>query len=302
MTGNVFNIQPYSLHDGPGIRTIIFLKGCPLACRWCANPESQSPAPQIYLDSSKCICDAGCDRCKRHCLEGAIPGNHLDFSKCTNCGQCLSQCPSQALGIYGREKSVEEIIERVEKESAFYRHGKGGLTLSGGEPLLQAEFALAILKEAKKRRIHTAIETCGYVEKEVMSEAAKYLDYILYDIKSMDSEKHRRYTGKGNEKILDNLKMLFEEFPKIPKLIRTPVIPTFNDTAEDIQSILDFLKPYRNYEYELLPYHHFGEKKYELLGRPLPDFPKEVDPAKMKELQKLVKENQTCQNYQENRF
>ncbi|MCD8230287.1 MAG: glycyl-radical enzyme activating protein [Clostridiales bacterium] len=267
MQGVIFNIQPYSLHDGPGIRTIVFLKGCPLRCPWCSNPESQSPYPEVYLDEKKCIRSAGCCLCDGLCRYHALSNGRLYHAKCIGCGECLKICPSKALGIYGRTADTEEILDRIERESVFYAHGEGGLTLSGGEPFFQSEFALELLREAKKRRIRTAVETCGFCETEVLREAAGYLDYILYDIKSMDARRHACVIGADNRLILDNLEMLFREFPDLHKHVRTPVIPGFNDTEEDIRAIREFLKGRQNYTWEQLPYHRFGEGKYELLGR-----------------------------------
>lgn len=265
--GIIFNIQPYSLHDGPGIRTIVFLKGCPLRCPWCANPESQLMRPEVYLDERKCIRNAGCRLCESCCPSHALSGTGLDHGKCTACGDCLPACPSGALGIYGQTADINTVMNRVERESVFYAHGEGGLTLSGGEPFFQGEFALALLKEAKRRHIHTAVETCGYCSTEVLRAAAGYLDYILYDVKCMDAERHLRVIGADNGLILDNLELLFREFPRLHKHVRTPLIPGFNDTEGDIQAIRDFLKGRQNYTYELLPYHRFGARKYELLGR-----------------------------------
>lgn len=150
MKGLIFNIQPYSLHDGPGIRTIVFLKGCPLRCRWCSNPESQTKTPQVYLDRTKCIRESGCNLCDQSCPAGALHDGILEHSLCDHCGKCAGICPSQALGVYGKWMEADEVIDLIEKDSVFYAHGKGGLTLSGGEPFAQAKFALELLKEAKK--------------------------------------------------------------------------------------------------------------------------------------------------------
>ncbi|MCD8109209.1 MAG: glycyl-radical enzyme activating protein [Clostridiales bacterium] len=267
MQGIIFNIQSYSLHDGPGIRTMVFLKGCPLRCPWCANPESQLIRPEVYLDDSKCIRNAGCTLCDGICRCHALSGGRLLHGRCIGCGACLPVCPSRALGIYGQTVETEEVLDRVERESVFFAHGEGGLTLSGGEPFFQSEFALELLRGAKKRRIRTAVETCGYCETEVLREAAGYLDYILYDLKSMDAGKHARVVGVDNSLILNNLEILFGEFPNLHKHVRMPVIPGFNDTDEDIRAIRVFLEGRQNYTYEQLPYHRFGERKYELLGR-----------------------------------
>ena len=288
--GVVFNIQHYSLHDGPGIRTVVFLKGCPLRCAWCSNPESQHPYPELYFDKDKCIYDRGCGFCEKLCSQGAIMNGCVDFTKCTNCLSCAGVCPSRALSVYGRKMSISEIIEEAEREQVFYRHGGGGITLSGGEPLMQAEFAIELLKAAKERHIHTAIETCGYADTAVLLEAARYLDFILYDVKILDERKHERATGVSNRLILKNLEALFSAFPKTPKLIRTPVIPGVNDTEEEIRAITDFLKPFDNYCYELLPYHRFGEKKYKMLGRAVPMIENRLDEKKFQQLRRLVEQ------------
>lgn len=277
MTGTVFNIQHYSLHDGPGIRTVVFLKGCPLRCIWCSNPESQETYPQVYFDEAKCIYDKGCNMCSQICSYGAFSAGSLDHTKCKNCGRCAAVCPSKAVSVYGKAMSAEEIIQIVEQDSVFYRHGKGGLTLSGGEPFMQGEFALEILRLAKEHRIGTAAETCGCCDTEILRKAAKLLDSILFDVKMLDAQKHLRYTGGSNKMILQNLEMLFEEFPDLHKRIRTPVIPTVNDTPDDIAAIRDFLKGRKNYTYELLPYHRFGQGKYTMLGRKYPDLPERLD-------------------------
>jgi len=288
MSGIVFNIQPYSLHDGPGIRTIVFLKGCYLRCRWCSNPESQEFYPQVYLDSKKCIHNKGCSFCCAVCRWNAVDDAVLDHTACNNCGECVALCPSGALNIYGKTMTVDEVIDKVEKESSFYDRSKGGLTLSGGEPFAQGEFAIDILKEAKKRKINTAAETCGFCNRNILREAARYLDYIMFDIKCMDSKKHTEYTGQSNQIILENLEMLFNDFPSLHKHIRTPVIPTFNDNKKDISKIAEFLKGRNNYTYELLPYHRFGQDKYKLLGKDYPDFPEKLNEQLFKELKTLL--------------
>ncbi len=288
MTGTVFNIQNYSLHDGPGIRTVVFLKGCPLRCIWCSNPESQETYPQIYFDEAKCIHNKGCDMCSQICSYGAFSEGKLDHTKCINCGKCAKICPSKAVSIYGKTMSAEEIVDLVEQDRAFYRHGKGGLTLSGGEPFLQGEFALEILRLAKQHRISTAAETCGCCDTETPREAANLLDFIMFDVKMLDEQKHIRYTGGSNKVILKNLEMLFEEFPALHKRIRTPVIPTVNDNESDIAAIRDFLKGRENYTYELLPYHRVGQGKYKMLGRKYPELPERLDDSLFYRLKDLI--------------
>ena len=274
VTGTVFNIQKYSVHDGPGIRTIVFLKGCPLSCIWCSNPESQPLKPQLAYNKNKCITLSECVRCAEICTAGALTRGNDDkisitWDTCTNCLACVDVCPAGALIAYGEKKTVMEVIDQVEKDATFYARSGGGLTLSGGEPLTQPEFAIALLKEAKRRYIKTAIETCGNVPKETILEACKYINMMMIDIKSMESAKHKEFTGAGNELILENFKAVREAFPKLPIRVRTPVIPGFNDTAEDIQAIVEFLKDY-DVEYELLPYHRLGTQKYTNLGLDYP--------------------------------
>lgn len=268
----IFNIQHYSLHDGPGIRTVVFLKGCPLRCRWCCNPESQRYEREISYLEQKCIGKAECGFCKSRCQAGAIEFLQsgkawIDRGKCHKCLECAHICPSQALKIQGREEKIEEILDRLSEEAAFYRYGEGGLTVSGGEPLSHRDFLIPLLKEAGKRRIHRAMETCGYGEYQTLFEAAQHLEVILFDIKSMNEEKHIQYTGKSNWVILDNFQRLCEDFPKLPKKVRTPVIPGFNDTEKELRQIQAFLLEKPNVTYEMLPYHRFGEGKYRMLGR-----------------------------------
>ena len=268
--GIVFNIQKYSVHDGPGIRTVVFLKGCPLSCQWCSNPESQSFKPQLAYNANKCITLSECVRCGEICTPGAlVQGDNnkvsVNWKTCTNCLACAEVCPAGALIVYGEEKTVKDTIDQVEKDASFYARSGGGLTLGGGEPLAQPDFALALLKEAKRRYIKTAIETCGHIGEDILLAACSYCNMLMYDIKSMDSAKHKQYTGVGNELILKNFKAVRQAFPKLRIRIRTPLVPEFNDTAEDIQAIVDFIKN-DNVEYELLPYHRLGTQKYSNIG------------------------------------
>ncbi len=265
----VFNIQHYSLHDGPGIRTIIFLKGCPMRCRWCCNPESQSVKPEIFYTENKCIGLKECGFCKKICPVNAISFNEkavIDRNKCINCIKCADVCPSKAIKAEGVHYSINELLDIVEKDNVFYSHG-GGLTVSGGEPLNSGDYLIELLREAKKRRINTAMETCGYGDYNVLYEAAKYIDTILFDIKSLNEGRHIKYTGCSNKIILSNLKRLSEDYPKLNKKVRTPVIPGFNDSIDDIRAILDFIKDMPNMSYEPLKYHSFGRGKYNSLGR-----------------------------------
>lgn len=273
--GLVFNIQHYSVHDGPGIRTIVFVKGCPLRCKWCSNPESQQQQPQLGYNANKCIGAKACFKCAEVCGYGAI---RIDSSNenlkveinrefCSECLLCADVCPSKALEVFGKPTSVDDVISEVEKDSIFYTRSGGGLTFSGGEPLMQADFVVATLKEARRRRIKTTIETCGYADWSSVEKVCQHLNSVIWDIKCIDSEKHKNFTSVSNELILNNFEKLCAEFPNLPKLVRTPIIPGFNDSEEDVKAIISFIKDKPNVKYEILPYHRLGQQKYSYLGR-----------------------------------
>lgn len=274
MTGDalVSHIQRYSLHDGPGIRTVVFFKGCPLRCRWCCNPETQRREREVSYRPARCIGQAACGSCAVACPVAAVafPSGSvatIDRERCTACFRCVSACPSRALKAEGEWKTAEEIIDVVERDAAFYLHGNGGLTLSGGEPLLQGTFLTDLLQKAKRRRLHVAMETCGYGNYTLLAAAASYLDLILFDIKSLDRDKHVAYTGQPNDLILENFNRLCTDFPSLDKVVRTPVIPGFNDTPVDLEQIRTLLRGHPNVRHETLPYHRFGVEKYAMLGR-----------------------------------
>lgn len=237
MKGNVFDIQRYSIHDGKGIRTVVFMKGCPLRCKWCANPESWLLESQLFYKASTCI----------HCN---LCNNFTDATK----------CPSEALCIKGKWMTVEEVMHEIRKDIPFYKRSNGGVTISGGEPLLQYEFTLELLKQCKEEGISTAIETTGFVDQAILTKVLPYVDLFLYDIKSMDSDIHKRWTGVDNHKILENLKYLANQ---ADIMVRTPMIPEVNDKKEDIEAIMNFLKECNISKYALLPFHQYGSSKYE---------------------------------------
>lgn len=270
-TGIVFNMQKFSVHDGKGIRTLVFLKGCPLRCRWCSNPESQRTRPERAFNPTRCLTAEVCGRCAAACPSGAIVMvNGMlcnDRSKCAECFQCVDACPSGAQSLYGETLSVDDVLHRVEEDGVFYHRSGGGLTLSGGEAMMQPAFALALLREAHVRRINTVMETCGQYVWEHLEEACRNLNSLIFDIKHISSEKHRAFTGAGNETILGNFRRVCEIFPELPILVRTPVIPGFNDTEEEITAIRNFIPQRANLRYELLPYHRMGQPKYAYLGR-----------------------------------
>ena len=264
MEGMVMNIQRFCVQDGPGIRTTVFLKGCPLRCAWCHNPESHHQRAEILFDSQKCIACGSCAAaCKRHLLS---ENRHVfERSGCTGCGRCAQHCYSDALELCGKKMSVEEVLETVVRDRPFYRDG-GGMTLSGGEPMMQAGFALALAKEAKQQGIHVCMETCGECEPELIQEAAAYIDLFLYDIKVMDPAVHQRYTGVSNERILQNLELLNRLGKAI--ILRCPIIPEVNLTDAHFAAVAALAQRLDNVmEVQFEPYHPLGFQKAERLGR-----------------------------------
>ena len=271
--GLIFNIQKFSLHDGSGIRSLVFLKGCPLKCTWCSNPEGQSYAPEIAFTETKCIGIRQCDMCLKVCKPGAIRETGqgrvtIDRKRCDGCGECVDNCPARAFERFGRYMQVNDVIRVVEEDSSFYSRSGGGMTIGGGEPLSQPGFAVRLLKAARSRGIDAAIETSGYCDWKDMQNVCRNVDQFFIDIKSMDPEKHRRYTGVSNRRILENFQKLCRTFPGTPTVVRTPVVPGFNDEPEDIRAIVAYLNDISlSAAYELLPYHQFGEPKYHRIGK-----------------------------------
>ena len=265
-TGIIFNIQRYSIHDGPGIRTTVFLKGCPLNCWWCQNPESQLSGQEMIFWEDRCI---GCGACSLNCPSGAIQMENkkpvTDKSKCNLCGECSRICPTQAREMIGKKLTAEEIIKEVEKDLVFYEESGGGVTFSGGEPLGQSEFLESLLICCQKKKIHTAVDTSGYISWEILSKISSKIDLFLYDLKIMDSERHKKYTGVSNEIILENLKKLSSVHNNI--FVRFPVIPGINDDYQNIKETGAFLSSLKIAQVNLLPYHHIGIDKYKRLGK-----------------------------------
>ena len=266
MEGRLFNIQKFSLHDGPGIRTTVFFKGCNLHCRWCANPESQSAAIQNTLDRQKCtgcgICVAACPNGARR-MEGVFPVT--DPALCTGCGSCAAACPVGAAGAEGYTMTANAVLETVRKDKVFYDGSGGGVTFSGGEVLLQLPFATELARLLRKEGIHVAAETAGAVPETVFSAFLQEVDLVLMDLKHYDSAAHKAGTGVGNGQILGNLRLLRRSGK--PFVLRIPVIPGFNDSLEDALGFAKTLKDLDIWEAELLPFHRLGAKKYALLGR-----------------------------------
>lgn len=265
-TGTIFNIQKFSVNDGPGIRTVVFLKGCPLRCAWCSNPESQSTKVQILWDFKKCIsCHHCLDACEKQAiyLEGDNIRIHHDL--CDGCKKCVKECPGKALTSEGETKSVQEVLDVVMQDLPFYEESGGGITLSGGELLAQPDFAKELLKASKEEGLHTACETTGFTSLETFKKVIENIDYILIDMKHWNPEKHKEYTGVDNKIILENMKYAISIGKEV--LPRTPVIPNFNDSLEDAKGLADKLNYVGSKRVQLLPFHQFGENKYELLNK-----------------------------------
>lgn len=263
--GIIFDIQKFSIHDGPGIRTVVFLKGCPLRCSWCANPESQSKNPELMWLESLC---RHCHKCENLCPEGALTESaeglkKIDRSICTACGICDENCYATSMQLVGRYVSVSEVLREVEKDRPFYDQSGGGITLSGGEPLAQPDFARELLQESKRLGLHTVVETSGGVPWRNIEPLAQYVDLFLYDIKAMDSETHKRYTGVPNESILSNAEKLSALGAQI--LVRVPLIPGINDSEENIRLTAEFAKRVNAQGVEILEYHNLGTPKYKRL-------------------------------------
>ena len=275
ITGTVLNIQRYCSHDGPGVRTTVFLKGCSLRCKWCGNPESIQKKPEISYDPKKCT-GKKCSVClKPPFPEGAfyfVDGDdekvNVNWHLAMDCDQEMaSLCPTGALEMFGKTMTVGEVLDEVEKDSSMYRNTGGGMTISGGEVMLQPDFAAALLQEAHNRGINTAIETASNAPWSFLEKVLPHVDTMLHDNKLMNSERHKKWTGVGNERILANFKKAYETFPDIDFITRTPLIPGVNADEEHVSAVLAFIKPYKNViDYELLPYHRFGLGKYLLLG------------------------------------
>jgi pyruvate formate lyase activating enzyme len=264
-TGVIFDIKRFAVHDGPGIRTTVFFKGCPLRCVWCHNPESVKIQRQIVFFDNKCI---GCGECYKRCKNGAViatPEGRMYYrDKCTLCGTCVEYCYAEATVMQGKIASVDEVVDEVKKDMPFYENSGGGATLSGGEPTMQPEFCIAILDACKKAKMHTALDTSGFVKTEILKEILKNVDLVLYDIKHTDPQKHKEYTGVSNELILYNLRQI--DSMEIPIEIRIPTIPDINDSEENLSDVAKLVNSLNSVErVRLLPYHRLGEGKYSRL-------------------------------------
>ncbi|MFZ5436996.1 MAG: glycyl-radical enzyme activating protein [Bacillota bacterium] len=268
--GTIFNIQRYSIHDGPGIRTVVFLKGCPLRCLCCSNPESQLPTPEVMFYEDKCArclrCVSVCPNTAWHLRNGVLT---LDRSRCTGCGKCASVCPNAALKVIGASMAPGDVVQVVEQDRAFYDESGGGVTLSGGEPAFQSRFAAEILKRCRDRYIHTAVETTGFAPWEDLKRIAEPADLVLYDFKHPYPEEHRRFTGASNELILENAKSLSRLGKEM--IIRIPLVPDVNDDPRVLKDLCNSIQEIGSIvEVDILPYHEYGRPKYQRLGREYP--------------------------------
>jgi len=264
-TLNITQIQRFCMHDGPGVRTTVFMKGCPLKCKWCHNPETQEYRKQLLFYSNKCI---GCKACETACPANAhIVGktHYIKREKCILCGDCIKNCPTKALQISGQDMTIEEILSVVEKDRAFYGQN-GGVTLSGGEPLFQEEKTLSLLKACKNSGLSTAVETCGFAKEEIISDVVPFVDLFLFDIKDTDEKRHKLYTGVSNEKILNNLKLINEKNAKIR--LRCILVNGINTDDKHYKEIANIAKKINNLDgVEFIPYHAYGGVKSKHIGR-----------------------------------
>ena len=277
----IFNKQKYNMYDGPGVRTLVFFKGCPLRCKWCSNPEGLERKYQIMFKPTTCVSCGSCvPVCPQKIHSISSSGEHIiDRSiDCIGCGQCVEACIPDALKVSGEQVPISELLEYVEQDRAFYDQSGGGVTLGGGEVTSQPEAAINLLQACKQEGLHTAIETCGYTKKETILRFAEYVDLFLFDLKHIEPERHFELTGVRNEMILENLEELIMKRNHVK--VRMPMLKGINDSEAEIRGVIEFLKPFRNFKnfegIDLLPYHKLGVNKYVQLGM---DYPIKGDPS-----------------------
>lgn len=291
MRGIITTVQRMSIHDGPGLRSTVFMKGCNLRCKWCHNPETWSRNRQLQYIASRCVhCHTCVAACPQNIIIGTDDGISVDRKKCDLCGECVDRCLTDALSFVGRDVTVAELMEELLSDRIFYETSGGGITVSGGEPLIQADFCLELLKACRKEKIHTAVESNMTADWKTIAEIADYADLWMCDLKMYDSGKHRMWTGVGNERIVENISRLAETGAEM--IVRTPVIPEVNDSPEEIRKICTLLKSLGgNVRYELLGFHSLGFGKFENLGmkNPIPSM-KDYGKSGLQKLKDIVKE------------
>lgn len=279
----IFNIQKYNLYDGPGLRTLVFFQGCPLRCQWCANPEGMERRPRVLFKAASCV---NCGACVIACPHGIHrlnqAGEHyVDRERdklCTGCGACAETCLHNAISILGEEKTISELMKIIQEDEIFYEVSGGGVTLGGGEVLMQPDAAAALLQACKKEGFHTAIETCGFARQEDILKVAPHVDLFLFDLKHLDSKRHAELTGVPNGPILDNLRTLLQKQYQVK--VRMPLLKGINDSRDEIEAVIQFVLPYKDaanfHGIDLLPYHKLGVNKYQQLGK---HYPIQGDPS-----------------------
>jgi len=274
LTGVVFDIVHSSFVDGPGVRTTVFLKGCPLRCLWCCNPEGQKFDPELKFIAANCN---SCGKCTEICPAGAISLNAaepeqklaVDRNLCTMCGKCVDACPENAFGYFGKRMTVEEVMKILIRDQTYYSRSGGGVTIGGGEATAQPDFALALIRECRENYIHTAVDTCGYTTTEKGLAVLEEADLLLFDVKGIDPLAHKKNTGVSNEIILENLRR-FNDSGK-PIIIRYPFIPGYNDSEENVEATIALLENMKSIErVDIIGYHEYSKIKYRELGRPYP--------------------------------
>ncbi len=269
-SGTLFKVERLAVYDGPGIRTVLFFKGCPLRCLWCSSPESQKARPEVIHAAGRCT---GCGDCARACPEDAVVQDRdgrvlTDLERCTHCGLCVEACGYGARRWIGRRVDLKDAIREVERDECFYHRSGGGVTLSGGEPAFQPAFARSVLRAARLRGLSTAMETCGHFEWEEGRDLGDHLDLVYVDVKHMNPVRHRQLTGVGNETILENLHRMHERWTGTSLVVRVPVIPGINDDIVNLEATADRVRAlHRTLRVELLPYHRYGRSTYDRLGR-----------------------------------
>lgn len=272
VSGRILRIEKLSTFDGEGLRTVVFLKGCPLSCQWCSTPESQRQETDFGVARNKCT---GCFSCVEACPEQALTWDMTserfitDFTRCKACLKCTDACPSNARESWGYTATTREILSEVEKDSLFYFHSGGGVTLSGGEPLVQADFVSELLEQCLALGINTAIETSGQVPWENIKKVLPYIDTLFYDLKHMDNTAHKELTGTGNQRIVNNLKKIDASLARFSLIVRMPVIPGLNESKENIQALGEFCRDLKKItQIQLLPYHRLGIETYTRMSLP----------------------------------